>query len=135
MSERISRSDSDGGTASGLQRVDRLHGAALGTVGLLITLALGGAVMFGIRFLLTLGPSGGEVEQRVLVYLWRFAYGMWLIVPLAITGAMLGYDRMLLFFSYFWFTAEPKRRALSIVLWTALAVVCKITELLVSRIF
>jgi len=134
MGERISHSTSDGGIGAGLTRNDRTHGAALGAIGTLITLALGGAVMFAARFLLTLNPNAVPI-QAALAHLWYFSHGFWLIVPATIAGATIGYDRLLVFFSHFWFTAEPRRRWLSLALWTALAMVCKVTGIIVSLVF
>lgn len=133
MGERISHSASDGGIGSGLTRNDRFHGAALGAIGALITLALGGAVMFAVRFLLTLNPNASSI-QAALTHLWYFSHGFWLIVPATIAGAAIGYDRLLVFFSHFWFTAEPRRQWLSLALWTALAMVCKVTGIMVSLV-
>lgn len=129
MSERISHSNADGVFVSSISRTDRLHGAALGCGGSLITLALGGAVMWMVRLLLTVGPGGGEVEHRVLIHLWQFFHGIWLVVPAAIAGTIIGYDRLLTFFSHIWFTADPRRKWLSLGLWIALALVCKLTGL------
>ena len=93
MSERISRSEPDGSLSQGPDRSSRLHGAALGCVGTLLTLMLGGGVLMLVTAALTIGPGGSEVERHLLAHIWQFSFGIWLIVPATLAGTIIGYDK------------------------------------------
>ena len=134
MSERISRSEPDGSLSQGPDRSSRLHGAALGCVGTLLTLMLGGGVLMLVTAALTIGPGGSEVERHLLAHIWQFSFGIWLIVPATLVGTMIGYDKTLEYFSHFWGTAYRRSTTLSIVLWGMLAVICKLTQIVVNLI-
>ena len=126
MSERISHADEDGNTgAKPITLLDRMLGAMLAFFGVALTLALAPVVL--------------SIEIRAIAafqhpaFLWRlpafFVWGALWIVPATIAGWIAGFPRVLLLFSYVWFTADPPNRQLSLRLWCAIVIVCAFTSL------
>jgi hypothetical protein len=84
--------------------------------------------------LLTLGPTGGEVQRHVLVHSWHFSHGIWLVVPATVVGYMIGYEKTLECLSNFWGTADKRNLRLTFALWAALIIICKVTQIVVDVI-
>ena len=125
MSERISYVDADGNPgAEPIPMLDRIFGAALVLFGGLITLVLA-PIIIGIG-------SPGLANFQHPFFSWRlWAMLMWLaiwLVPATIVGWVAGFPRVLVFFSYLWFTADPPNTQLSLRLWLGIFALSAVTS-------
>lgn len=125
MSERISYVDEDGNLGvKPIALLDRVLGATL--------------AFLGVAFTLALAPLILSFELRAMAafqhpfFSWRlplfFIWGALWIVPATVAGWVAGFPRVLHFFSYIWFTADPPNRQLSLRLWCAIIIVCAFTS-------
>lgn len=125
MSERISYADADGSPgAETVPVLDRIFGAALVLFGGVISLALG-PIIIGIG-----SPGLGSFLHPF--FSWRlWAPLIWLaiwLIPATIVGWIAGFPRVLVFFSYLWFTADPPNKQLSLWLWLGIFALSAVTN-------
>ncbi len=125
MNERISYVDDDGNIgAKPISLLDRMLGAMLAFLGIVFTLALA-PVILSLEIRAIAAFQHPFFSSRLLAF---FIWGALWIVPATVAGWIAGFPRVLLLFSYIWFTADPPNRQLSLGLWCAIIIVCAFTS-------
>lgn len=117
-----------------LERGERLRGAGIGALGMMLTLFMGGALSFAIQWILGMVPYGSLVWSKFLFWVPSFASGVWLAVPAAAVGAWKGEVTAFEWSIIPWGTSDTFGRRATVLSWVALILACLATEWIIRAL-